>query len=88
MVRTIKRDNADDRWNVVSENDPFSASDMESTPAEFTCSRGTRGEVNPAGQRLERHPVDALSLNPDREPVPRRLYLKQIDFMAHGTSDL
>ena len=43
MVRTIKRANADDRWKVVSPRDPFSAADMESTPAEFTCSRGTRG---------------------------------------------
>ena len=87
MVRTIKRANADDRWKVVSEKDPFSAVDLESTPAEFTCSRGTRGEVNPAAQRLERHPVDALPPDPDHESVPRRLYLKQRDFMAHGRSD-
>ena len=72
---------------VVSPRDPFSASDLESTPAEFTCSRGTRGEVNPAAQRLERHPVDALPPDPNHDPVPRRLYLKQSDFMAHGTSD-
>ena len=84
-VRTM-RANADDRWKVVSPRDPFSAADVESTPAEFTCSRGTtQGEVNPAAQRLERHPVDALP--PDRNRVPRRLYLKQSDFMAHGTSD-
>ena len=86
-VRTIKRANADDRWKVVSPRDPFSAVDLESTPAEFTCSRGTRGEVNPAAQRLERHPVDALPPDPNRDPVQRRLYLKQSDFMAHGTSD-
>ena len=86
MVRTIKRANADDRWKVVSEKDPFSAADLESTPAEFTCSRGTWGEVNPAAQRLERHPVDALPPNPDHDPVPVRLYHKQRDFMAHGTS--
>ena len=43
--------------------------------------------VNPAAQRLERHPVDALLPDPSDDPVPRRLYLKQSDFMAHGTSD-
>ena len=67
MVRTIKRANADDRWKVVSQKDPFSAADLESTPPEFTCSRGTRGEVNPAAQRLERHPVDALPPDPDQQ---------------------
>ena len=81
MVRTIKRANADDRWKVVSPRDPFSAADFESTPAEFTCSRGTRRKVNPAD------PVDALPPDPNHYPVPRRLYLKQSDFMAHGTSD-
>ena len=60
---------------------------LESTPAEFTCLRGTRGEVNPAAQRLERHPVDALPPDPDHDPVPRRLLIKQRDFMAHGMSD-
>ena len=40
MVRTIKRANADDRWTVVSKKDPLTAADLESTPAEFTCSRG------------------------------------------------
>ena len=45
------------------------------------------GEVNPAAQRLERHPVDALPPDPNRDPVPRRLYLKQSKIMAHGTSD-
>ena len=84
MVRTI---NADDRWKVVSQKDPFSAADLESTPAEFTCSRGTREEVNPAAQCLERHPVDALPPDPDHDPAPRRLYFKQRAFMAHGTSD-
>ena len=87
MVRTIKRANADDRWKVVSPRDPFSAADLESTPAEFTCWRGTRGEVNPAAQRLERHPVDVLPPDPNRDPVSRRLYLKQSDFMAHETAD-
>ena len=88
LVRAIKRANADDRWKVVSPKDPFSTADVESTPAEFTCSRGTRGEVNPAAQRLESHPVDDLPPDPDHDPVPRRLFLKQRDFMAHGTSDL
>ena len=87
MVRTLKRADADDRWKVLSPRDPFSAADLESTPAEFTCSRGTRGDVNPAAQCLERHPVDALPPDPDHEPVPRRQNLKQREFMAHGTSD-
>ena len=82
MVRTIKRANADDRWKVVSQKDPFSAADLESTPAEFTCSRGTREEVNLAAQCLERHPVDAFPPDPDHEPVPRRLFFKQRDFMC------
>ena len=42
MVRTIKRANADDRWKVVSPRDPFSAADLESTPAEVSFSRGAR----------------------------------------------
>ena len=87
MVRTVKRASADERWKIVSPRDPFSGADLESTPAEFSCSRRTRGEVNPAAQRLERHPVDALPPDPNHDPVPRRLYLKQSDFMAHGTSD-
>ena len=87
MVRTIKRANADDSWKVVSPRDPFSVTDLELAPAEFTFSIGNRGEVNPAAQRLERHPVDALPPDPNHDPVPRRLYLKQSDFMAHGTSD-
>ena len=52
MVQRVKRANADDRWKVVSPRDPFSAADLESTSAEFSCSRGTRGEVNPAAQRF------------------------------------
>ena len=87
MVRTIKRANTDDRWKVVSPSDPFSAADLESTSAEFTCSRGTREEVNPTAQQLERRPVDALPPDPNRDPVQRRLYLKQSDFEAHGTSN-
>ena len=38
MAWTIKRANTDDRWKVVSPKDPVSAADLESTPAEFTCS--------------------------------------------------
>ena len=37
---------------------------------------GRSREPTPA-QRLERHPVDALPPDPNRDPVPRRLYLKQ-----------
>ena len=65
MVQTIKRANADDRWKVVSPRDPFSVADLESTSADFTCSRGNRGEVNPTAQLWERHPVDALPPDPD-----------------------
>ena len=36
-----------------------------------------------AAQWLERHPVDAIPPNPDHDPVPRRLYLKQRDFVTH-----
>ena len=45
------------------------------------------GDVNPAAQCVERHPVDALPTNPDHDLVPRCLHLKQRDFMAHGTLD-
>ena len=57
------------------------------TSTELICSRGSRGEVNLAAQRLERNPVDALPLDPDHELVPRSLFLKQRDFIAYGTSD-
>ena len=86
MVQTVKRANADDRWKVVSPRDPFQAAELASTPAEFTCSRGTRRKVNPAAERMERHPVDTLPPDPIRDPVPRRLYLKHSDFLAHETS--
>ena len=85
MVRTIKRANADDRWKVVSQKDPFSAADLESTPAEFTCSRG--GEKSILLRSVRRGIRLTLPPDPDHEPVPRRLYLKQRDFTAHGTSE-
>ena len=47
MVRTIKRASADGRWKVVSLRDLSPAADVESTPAEFTCSRGTPGKSIP-----------------------------------------
>ena len=87
MVRTITRANADDRWKDVSQRDLFPAADLESPPNEFTCSRGTRGEVHPAARCLERHPFDALLPDPDHDPVRRRLFSKRRDFMAHGASD-
>ena len=87
FVRTVERANSEDRWAVASPRDPFSFGDLEMTPAEFTCSKGTRGEVNPAAQRLEKPPADALPRNPDHEPIPRRLYIRLRDFLAHGTSD-
>ena len=34
-----------------------------------------------------RQPADVLPPDTDHDPVPRRLYLKQKDFLAHGTSD-
>ena len=43
-------------------------------------------EVNLAAQRMGRHPVDTLPQDPNRGPVPMRLYFKQSDFMACGTS--
>ena len=67
--------------------DTFSVGDLEMTPAEFTCSRGARGKVNPAAQRLEKRPADVLPPNPDHDRAPRRLHLKQRDFLAHGTPD-
>ena len=82
FVPTVKRTGTEDRWRAVSPSDPFSADDLEATPAEFTCSRGVRGEVNPAAQRLERTLTDAPALD-----LPRRLYLRQEDFLVHGTSD-
>ena len=36
---------------------------------------------------MERYPADVLPPDPNRDPVPWRLYLKQSDFMAHGTPD-
>ena len=59
------------------QKDLFSVVDLESTPVECTCSKGTRGEVDLAAQRLERHPVDVLPPDLDHAPVRRRLYLKQ-----------
>ena len=53
---------------MVWTGNPFSAVEMELTPVEFSCSRGTRGEVNLAAQRLERHPVDSLPPDPNRDP--------------------
>ena len=50
--------------------------------------RGTRGEVNPSAERLERHPVDALPPNPDHDPVPSRMYFKQRDFMVMLPQDV
>ena len=82
FARTVKRASPEDRWTIASPRDLFSAGDLEVTPAEFACSRRTQGEVNPADQRLEGPPADALSPNPDHEPVPR-----QKDFLEHGTSD-
>ena len=71
VVRTIKRANADDRWKVGSPRDPFSAADLESTTAEFTCSRGTRGR----GRSIPLHNVWRGT---------RLMLSRQI---AHGTSD-
>ena len=39
------------------------------------------------GRRFGDEPADVLPPNPDHDPVPGRLYLKQRDFLAHGTSD-
>ena len=50
MVRTVNRANADDRWKVVSPRDIFSAADLESTPAEFSCSRGSQSRCTAFGE--------------------------------------
>ena len=68
LVRTVKRASLDDRWTAVSPRDLFLVGDLEVTPAEFTCSRGTRCEVNPGAERLERQPADVLPPNPDHDP--------------------
>ena len=83
MVRTVKRASVDDRWKIVSPRDPFSGADLESKPAEFSCSRGTRGEVNPAAQRLERHPVDALR----QTQTPIQFRGDSTSSRVYGTSD-
>ena len=54
LVRTVKRASPDDRWTAVSSRDLFLVGDLEMTPAEFTCSRRTRGEVNPGAECLEK----------------------------------
>ena len=71
MVRTIKRANADDRWKVVSPRGPFSAADLELGETSIPLHSDWR----------------ALPPDPNRGPVPRRLYIKWSDFMAHLTSD-
>ena len=86
MVRTVKRATADDRWKNVSPR-ILSRPPIWSRRQLSSHVRGeTRGEVNPAAQRLERHPVDAPPPDPNRDPVPRRLYLKQSDSMPRSRS--
>ena len=69
-----------DRWAVVSPRDPFSANDLDTTPAEFTCSKGTRVEVNPVAQRLER---DTQLMFSHPTQITTRLYLKQRETSWH-----
>ena len=71
LVWTVKKICFEDRRKIASPTDPISAGDLEVTPNQFTCSKGARGEVNPAAQRLERAPVDVLALGADHEPLPR-----------------
>ena len=74
-----------ERWEhheaIPSPRDPLLVSDLDMTPAEFTCLQGVQGEVNLPAQRQERPPVDALPPKPDHEPFPRRLHLQQRDFL-------
>ena len=79
MVRTIKRANADDRWKVVSPKDPFSTAYLESTAAEFMCSRGTREKSILLRSAWRGIRLMLSRPDPNRDPVPRRLYLKQND---------
>ena len=57
-------------------------------PAEFTCSKEARGDVNQSRCSATGEGTNqCLSLGPERELLPRKLYLKQEGFLAHGTSD-
>ena len=67
--------------------DPTKNTSKSPTTSENPSTVGLPREVSPAAQSLVRHPVDDLPPDPNRDLVPRRLYLKQSDFMAHGTSD-
>ena len=88
-VRTSERSreaNADDRWKVVS------AKDLSRTPIwSRQLSSHVRGGPEERSILLRtvwrgiRSMLCRQMQIPD--PVPRRLYLKQRDFMAHGTSD-
>ena len=75
FVRMVKRASPEDRWTIASPRGRFSAGDLEVTvtPAEFTCSRGTRGKVNPAAQRLEGPPADALPIQPRSRTSPEEV---------------
>ena len=86
LVWTVKKICFEDRRKIASPTGPISAGDLEVTPPQFTCSKGAWGEVNPSAQSLERAPVDVLALGADHEPLPRRLFVKQGVFLAHGMS--
>ena len=85
MVRTIKRANTDDRWKVRVTKGPFPGRrfGVNASRIHLFERNWEGGKSIPLAQRLERHPVDALPPDPNRDQVPRRLYLKQSDFMAH-----
>ena len=87
MVRTFKRANADDRWKVVSPRDPFSAADVE-----VSASRIHLFEWNSREKSIPVHnDWRGIRLMLSRQihiaiQFRGRLYLKQWDFMTHGTS--
>ena len=87
MVRTVKRANADDRWKVVSPRDFSWPLIWNHRRLSSHVRGGLEGKSIPPAQRLERHPVETLPPDPNRDLVPKRLYFKQSYFMAHGTSD-
>ena len=83
LVRTVKRTSPEDRWKIASPSDPFSAGDVKVTPA----SRAHGAKSVPPLSVWRGRWSTSLHLVQIMSRSPRRLYLKQGDFLAHGTSD-
>ena len=86
LVRTVKRAEEQSRWAAEEPADPFFGEDLNVTPSEHQCEGAPRADVRPAAPRPERAPAAAPDLPPDHEPAARRVYLRQEDFIKHGTS--